>query len=55
MEEGTGVHLVKEDVFPIPSLGGKVFQIAILADTVLLTQLLPELTANWLKVSTLRL
>lgn len=39
-------NLVEEHVFPIPSLGSKVFEVSILTDAVLLAQVLPELTAN---------
>lgn len=39
-------YLIEEDVLSIPAFGRKVFQIAILADTMFLTQLLPKLTAD---------
>lgn len=42
-------YLVEEDVLAIPSLGRKVLEISILIDPVLLTQLLPELTAHYKK------
>lgn len=41
-----GTDLVEKDVLPIPSLGRKVLQIPVLIDSMLLTQLLPELRAN---------
>lgn len=40
------VALVVEDVFPVAALGSKLLEVAILADAVLLAQLLPELAAN---------
>ena len=45
---GEGAYLVEEYIFSVPALGRKVLEIPILADAVLLTQLLPELTANCL-------
>ena len=41
-----GVYLVEEDVLPIPSLGGEVFEVAVLADSMFLTEMLPELTSD---------
>lgn len=41
------VALVEEDVFPVTALGRKILKIAILANSVFLTKLLPELAANW--------
>ena len=38
--------LIEEDVLAITAFGSEVFEIAILADTMLLAQLLPEWTAN---------
>ena len=40
--------LVEEDILPISTLRGKILQIPILTDTMLLTQLLPELTADYI-------
>ena len=40
------LYLVKEDILPISALSGKVFQIAISADAMLLAELLPKLTPN---------
>ena len=40
------VRLVEEDVFAIATFGRKVFEVAVLADAMFLTQLLPKLTAN---------
>ena len=50
-EDGAGnvsrvVALVVKDVLAVAALGGKVFEIAVLADAVFLTELLPELTAD---------
>lgn len=39
-------HLVEKDILPIPALRRELFQIPILADTVLLAELLPELASN---------
>lgn len=41
------VALVEEDVFPVTTLGREILEIAILANSVFLTKLLPELAANW--------
>lgn len=41
------VALVVEDIFAIAAFGRKVFQVPILADSVLLAELLPELTADF--------
>lgn len=40
------IALVVEDVFPVTALGREILEVAILADSVFLTKLLPELTAN---------
>lgn len=45
------VALVEEYIFPVAAFGGEVFQVSVLADSVLLAELLPELAANWVKVS----
>ena len=39
-------YLVEEDILPIPSLGGKIFEVAVLADSMFLTEMLPELTSD---------
>jgi hypothetical protein len=39
-------HLVEEDVLPVTAFGRKVFQVAVLVDTVLLAELLPELAPD---------
>lgn len=40
------VRLIEEDIFSVAALCRKVFEVAVLVDTVLLTQLLPELLAD---------
>lgn len=40
------VALVEEDVFAIATLSREVLQVSILADAMLLAELLPELAAN---------
>lgn len=50
-QDGSGyvsgiVALVKEDIFPIAAFGREVFQVSVLANSVLLAELLPELAAN---------
>lgn len=41
------IGLVEEDVLAITALCGKVLEVAILTDTMLLAELLPELTSNY--------
>lgn len=41
------VALVEEDVFPVTALGREILEVAVLSNSVFLTELLPELTANW--------
>lgn len=43
------VALVEEDVFAVAALGREVLQVSVLADAMLLAELLPELAANWVK------
>lgn len=43
----SSADLVKEDILSVPALGREVFEIAVLVDAVLLTQLLPELTSHF--------
>ena len=40
-------YLVEENIFPISTLSCKIFQISILAYSMLLTQLLPKLAPNY--------
>lgn len=40
------VRLIEENVFSVAALSRKVFEIAVLADAMLLTKLLPELLAD---------
>lgn len=42
------VALVVKHILAVPALGGKVLEVAILADSVLLAELLPELASNCL-------
>lgn len=42
------VALVEEYVLPVATFGCKVFEVTILADPVFLTELLPELAADWM-------
>ena len=46
-----GSDLVKEDILPVPAFCGEVFEIAILTDSMLQAQLLPELTTDCEHVS----
>jgi hypothetical protein len=51
-QDGSGdvsgvVALVVEDIFPVAALGCEVLEVAVLADSVLLTKLLPKLAANY--------
>lgn len=39
-------YLVEENILPIAALGRKVLEVAVLADAMLLAELLPELTAH---------
>jgi hypothetical protein len=39
--------LVEEDVFSVTALSREILEVAILANSVFLTKLLPELAANW--------
>ena len=41
------VALVVEDIFTVAALGGKVLEVAVLTDAMLLAKLLPELTADF--------
>lgn len=41
------VTLVEEDVFPVTALGREILEVSVLANSVFLTKLLPELAANW--------
>ena len=43
------IYLVKEDILSISAFGCKIFEVSILAYTVLLTQLLPKLTSNYVR------
>ena len=45
--QGTACNLIEEDIFAVTAFCGKVFQVAVLVDTMLLTQLLPKLTTNF--------
>lgn len=45
-EKGIYNHLIEEHIFPISSLCCKIFKVPILANSVLLTQLLPELASD---------
>jgi len=40
------VALIVKDVFPVAAFGSEVFQVSVLANAMLLTQLLPELAPN---------
>jgi hypothetical protein len=42
------VRLVEEDILSVSTLCRKVFKVAILIDTMLLTKLLPELRSNYI-------
>jgi hypothetical protein len=39
--------LVEEDVFPVTTLGREILEVTVLANSMFLTKLLPELAANW--------
>lgn len=43
----TGLYLIEEHIFSISSFCCKIFQITIFADSVFLTELLPELGADF--------
>ncbi len=43
----SGSCLVEEHIFSVPALGREVLEISVLTDAVFLTQLLPELAANY--------
>ena len=44
------IRLIEEDILAVTALGRKVLQVPILANSVLLTELLPELTSNCAEV-----
>jgi len=46
-----GSHLVEENILPVPSLSSEILEVAVLADAMLETQLLPELTTNCSTIS----
>lgn len=44
--EGVRAYLIEKDVLPVASLGCELLQVPILADAMLLAELLPELAAH---------
>jgi hypothetical protein len=44
------VALVVEDIFAVAALGREVLEVPVLADAVLLAELLPELTADFARL-----
>lgn len=48
------VALVVEDILPVTALGCEVLQVTVLTDSMLLTQLLPELASNFVPSATAR-